>query len=393
MGLRWSHVSWFLLVFVTAVVELTIRSGTPGPVTAMAAIALVTSVAALHFEHRRSRQRVAVLAGPDRRPIADQAPTPAGPVVSFPTTPPPPPVTATRVAPPPNPNNPGSSPPLFGDRGSAAHNRPWHLPPRLTQPGISADEATLGHLTVRAASIVGPGHRCEEPALPRQDAYALGRDASGRWLAIAVADGLSSGRRSDLGAQTAAHTAVQLLIDAINQGERVDFPGVFAKVAARLVDDAQHLELPPTELSTVLIAGYIDSQPNAQGAHTAAFAWVGDVCVITPRGGGWETIGGDAKSTKDGLESNVVAASLPSEPHQVKSQSAKLSAGSCIVFATDGVSDVIRMERSASDYFYRRWQRPIPAADFLTDISYEARGHQDDRTAVGVWVETGSGRG
>ena len=34
----------------------------------------------------------------------------------------------------------------------------------------------------------------------RQDAYRLGRDATGDYLVIAVADGASNSRRSDLGA-------------------------------------------------------------------------------------------------------------------------------------------------------------------------------------------------
>jgi hypothetical protein len=390
MGLRWSHVSWFLLVFFLGIVLLTIRSGTPGPVTAMAALAVVTSVAALNFEYRRGLRTA-----PARVPAGPALPpgqASAGPVVAFPSAPPARP--SSRTALPASSSGQPPTPPLFGDRASAAHNRPWHLPARMTQPGISADEATLGRLIVRAASIVGPGHRCDEPALPRQDAYALARDLSGRWLAIAVADGLSSGHRSDLGAETAANTAVRMIIDSLDQGLQADFPGVFAAVASRLVAEAQRLGVAPTELSTVLLAGLIDSQPNSQGVHAARFAWVGDVSVITPRSGGWDTIGGDVKSTKDsGLESNVVAASLPAEPEQVQAKSANLSPGSCVVFATDGVSDVIRMERSASDHFYQRWQRPISAADFLNDISYEARGHQDDRTAVGVWVDGGSGRG
>ena len=82
-------------------------------------------------------------------------------------------------------------PPVFS-RASASGQAPWHLPVGTAPSGLAADAARLGDLEVRAASMVGAGHRCQEPADPRQDAYALGRTPDGQFLIIAVADGVST---------------------------------------------------------------------------------------------------------------------------------------------------------------------------------------------------------
>lgn len=89
--------------------------------------------------------------------------------------------------------------PRFGE-GARAQGYPWLLPERTVQNGIAADEATVGALAIRAASVVGPGHRCGQPAEPRQDSYRIGRSPDSRYAIVAVADGLSSAAWSDVGA-------------------------------------------------------------------------------------------------------------------------------------------------------------------------------------------------
>ncbi len=79
-------------------------------------------------------------------------------------------------------------PPVFGSVSPAARGA-WMLPVEPAVCGVAADQATHGDLDVRAVSIVGPMHRCEAPGRRRQDSYQLGRDRSGRYLIIAVADG------------------------------------------------------------------------------------------------------------------------------------------------------------------------------------------------------------
>ena len=72
---------------------------------------------------------------------------------------------------------PSLSVPRFG-KGSRTQREPWRLPAQPTQvPGIMADEAVLGELTVRAASLVARDtaapsrRRCAGrlPARPRRD--------------------------------------------------------------------------------------------------------------------------------------------------------------------------------------------------------------------------------
>ncbi|MFG2040481.1 protein phosphatase 2C domain-containing protein [Dactylosporangium sp. NPDC048998] len=405
MGLRWGHLCWFFLLFVVAIAEVLLLAHSTVP-AALATVGVVASVAALHLEHRRGSGGRPGPGGNGPAGTAQRAEPPAafdaparlgspapGPAVVFPASVPGPARPASSSVVRANGAAQFPAPPLFGDRTSAAHTRPWRLPVRLAHPGICADEAALGRLTVRAASVVGPGHRCEEPANARQDAYALGRDAAGRCLVVAVADGLSSGRDSDVGATLAATTAVQLAVQALDRGGEPDFERIFADVAGHLAMAAERRRQAASELSTVLIVAVIDAEPDARGQHAMRYAWIGDVAILAPVDGRWVTLAGDVKAARDGLESNVVNAALPQEPGSVRVGDAELPAGTFVGLVTDGVSDVIRMEPSAADYFLHKWRRPTSAADFLTDISYQARGHQDDRTAVGVWVDGRSGQG
>ena len=52
------------------------------------------------------------------------------------------------------------APPVL-DGGTVAGRSPWRLPDVQGHPGIAADAAQVGDLEVRAASIIGPSHRCE----------------------------------------------------------------------------------------------------------------------------------------------------------------------------------------------------------------------------------------
>ncbi|GAA2633209.1 hypothetical protein Adu01nite_13400 [Paractinoplanes durhamensis] len=280
------------------------------------------------------------------------------------------------------------APPLFGQRPSRAHALPWLLPKPVAQSGVAADEAGLGDLTVRAASLLGPGHRCEEPAVARQDAYALGRDPSGRYLIAAVADGLSSSKRSDLGAATAAEAAVDLIGRALDRHPdpaALDPGRLLHGVAERMTDEAAQRGLTPQDVCAVLIAAVIDTRAGEHGRN-CWFTWIGDVSAWQLRGDRWEPFAGDLKQDEGGISSNAVNACLPLHPDRAERKLYRFPAVAVLALVSDGIGDAWTMMSEANTYFARQWTAPPPLGAFLNDVGYDARGFQDDRTAVAIWA-------
>ena len=127
-------------------------------------------------------------------------------------------------------------PPLFAGR-STPGQAPWHLPVGATPSGLAADGVRLGDLEVRAASVVGAGHRCQEPAVARQDAYALGRTADGEYLVVAIANGVSQSGHADLAARVAVNAAVRELTELVEKAgpQAIDATELYLKVAGEMI--------------------------------------------------------------------------------------------------------------------------------------------------------------
>ncbi|MGH3864894.1 MAG: protein phosphatase 2C domain-containing protein [Pseudonocardiaceae bacterium] len=276
-------------------------------------------------------------------------------------------------------------PPVFDGTPRAAL-LPWLLPTEPGQPGIAADEARLGSLDVRAVSLIGSSHRCEEPATARQDAYRLGRDATGRHLVIAVADGLSDSRRSDLGATVAARCAVDIVRQELDHSAAPDiqWPEVFRLTAGTVTGAAKQRGLSPMEVCTALIVAIVPAEPdNRDGGRRVWFASLADVSAWERSESGWRMLAGDPK--EDVLDRNAVRHFLPHHPDKVTVVRQDIPPGATITIVSDGVGDALTDVPGASEWFARRWRTPPPLSSFLLDVAYEARGQLDDRTAVTVW--------
>ena len=281
------------------------------------------------------------------------------------------------------------APPRFGTQRSRANNVPWILPARPAQSGVAADEAKVGEVSVRAASVVGPGHRCDEPAAPRQDAYRLGRDRDGRWLVVAVADGISGSAHSELGAAVAAEAAVDVICDRLSRSSDLGHlaaTDVFSTVAVRMASVARARMIEPRDTSSVLIATVIEASAPTGTRRGMWVGWVGDVSAWVLANGAWAMLAGDDKAERDGMASNVVNAYLPADPQAAQERLFDVAGGSTLAFVTDGVGDALARIPKANAYFAERWSQPPTVTSFLNDVCYEAKGFQDDRTAVVVWT-------
>jgi hypothetical protein len=281
--------------------------------------------------------------------------------------------------------------PVFGSSPPAAR-RPWVLPVEPAVSGIAADQASLGDLDVRAVSIVGPGHRCEEPAMPRQDSYRLGRDRAGRYLIIAVADGMSDSRRSDLGATVASRCAVNTLRAHLDGGEGPTADAMkeaFRIAAGAMVAAANNEGLSEMDVRCALIIAVIPAAPNTPSSGRRAwFATLADVSAWLRHSDGWYQLAGDQKN--NGLDRNTLRNFLPYHPDRVVTVSCNLEPGATVAVVTDGIGDAFTEVPRAAQWFAQRWETPVPLESFLLDVGFQARGQLDDRTSVTVWCRDGT---
>ena len=275
-------------------------------------------------------------------------------------------------------------PPVL-EGGTRAGRSAWRLPAGQVQSGIAADAGQLGDLEVRAASVIGPGHRCEDPATPRQDAYAIMRTSSGTHLIVAVADGLSSSANSEIGARvavTAAARSVHRALDATPDPERLAADELFRQVAGEMVGTGRSRDLDDRDLCSVLIVAVIPAVAQPDGFRRVWTAQVGDVSLWLHGRSGWRQRTGVPKS---GLDRNMVDAVLPFTPERVVTELIDVEPGHGIAMMTDGLGDTLSNVASAERYFADRWARPTHLAGFVADLCFDAPGQLDDRTAVVVW--------
>jgi hypothetical protein len=268
--------------------------------------------------------------------------------------------------------------------GSSAGRAPWHLPARTGQPGIAVDALRLGDLEVRAASVIGPLHRCQDPAVPRQDAYLLARDGRGAHLVVAVADGLSDSPRSDLGARIAVSTAARELtaaLDRLHDPAAIDARALFTTVAREITGTARNQGASERDVCCLLVVAAVPTIPAADGSRRVWTAQIGDVSVWT-HGPAWRQQAGHAKS---GLDRNAVDTVLPFHPGQAVSSVVEVPPGHGVAVVTDGVGDLLNEVADAESFFAHRWAAPPHPASFLADLCVDAPGQGDDRTAVVVW--------
>lgn len=280
---------------------------------------------------------------------------------------------------------PLSAGPMVFEGGSVASRHPWRLPEGQAQSGIAADSACMGDLEIRAASIIGAGHRCTAPATARQDAYVLTRTRDGSHLVIAVADGLSSSARSETGARVAAGAGARLLAEQLQRSpgpQAVDAQQLFAKVAGEMVGVGQSRGIPIQDLCSLLVVAAVPVEPLPDGGRRVWTAQLGDVSLWLHGERGWSQATGGPKADIDG---NTVDAVLPFNPDKVVAGPVDVPPRHGIAVVTDGFGDLLSDVAGVQDHFSRRWIRPPHPAVFVADLCADAPGQNDDRTAVVVW--------
>lgn len=267
----------------------------------------------------------------------------------------------------------------------------------LRGPGVHAadtviDHGVLGALTVRAASVRGTYGRYQ--GTPREDDYAMAEAGDGRWLVVALADGVTAAMAAHLGATLAVRTAAQQACRLLEEAgsDRIDLHGVFKSAAYQLRRSAEPmLEREGAEVTADAIAELFATTlllavvPAGPVPGPVLLARVGDTNAWTVGPDGWTPLF-EPKSVGDGLASSAVAA-LPRLPESVEVAQVTPTAEQTLVLATDGVTDAFGpgADSAVAADLAACWQPPLPAPlEFARQVSFRGQSWDDDRTAIAI---------
>ena len=254
------------------------------------------------------------------------------------------------------------------------------------------DHGAFGSLVVRAASVRGTYARYESG--PREDDYTMGAAGNGRWLVVALADGVTSASASHLAATLAVRTAVQQVqrqLDEDVMGE-VDLHGVFQSAAYQLrrsaepLLDAEGLDCTADHIAglfaTTLLVAIIPADGTGRRVRLAR---VGDSNAWTLDDHGWTPL----LAPKVGgapLASSTVRA-LPRLPDTLDVVELDIAPGQTMVLASDGVTDPFgtTFDGDVARCLALAWHPELPAPlEFARQLSFRGQSWDDDRTAIAV---------
>ncbi|MEV4833413.1 protein phosphatase 2C domain-containing protein [Nonomuraea sp. NPDC049486] len=274
---------------------------------------------------------------------------------------------------------PGIPEPLVIGRTPRLLSQPGPLP-SVRRPDTEIDGCALPCLEVRAASVRGDAHRYY--GTPRQDAMGLWHDGDRRLLAC-VADGLGSKEQSHIGAATACEVAHANLPDFLFCAEPMTAARcLIENIACDINERAENLKIAPDELSTTFLAAVVEELPEAS-MHRAVIMRVGDCTAWRLHRGVWTSC------FRDGEAADAVATSatraLPRDVEHVEIGHADLYPGDMLLLCTDGLAKPMRAPQVSAQL--SDWWRmgPPPLPEFFWHMSFRARTHDDDRTAVCIW--------
>lgn len=263
-------------------------------------------------------------------------------------------------------------------------------------PDILVDGITVKRLTARGVSVRGDAHRWQGHC--RQDAMAIARVGApdAEMLVLAVADGVSSGRRSHVASQDLVHLTAANLDDeaeslhrALLERDESALNGLANKIVGRTVGELRprwradtgadyHDRDHSTTLHVLLV-------PTQETVRQRLLVSVGDGGLRVCRDGAWTD--DDAPSSECLLDPRTAA--LPGSYDTVETRLFSSSPGDVLLLATDGVIGPLRQEPEFARRLAGYWGKgEVPApSDFLWQAQLRAKSYDDDRTVVCLWEQ------
>jgi len=268
---------------------------------------------------------------------------------------------------------------VWGDKGvfrprelglpSRAAGQPWRLDTVADVPDTVIEAARVGTLEIRAAATRGAGHRSRGEV--RQDAMGVA-DIGGRYVLMAVADGLGAASHSHRGAQLAVRNALSYLSWAL-PGSDLDVVDMVG--ALRHADRAVREAGPNPECRrTTLTVAAVELGWTGQG-HRYRAVRVGDSPALVLSDGTFLPL--FAKRAAE-------AERLPSPRGPADGVRGVLRPGEALVVASAGLGTPVRTS-PVGTYLAQAWAEPPGPVAFLHHLQFDLRAYDDDRTAVVVW--------
>ncbi|TFB96274.1 MULTISPECIES: protein phosphatase 2C domain-containing protein [unclassified Cryobacterium] len=275
------------------------------------------------------------------------------------------------------------------------------------RPAIVVDRIDSGALAIGAVSLRGAAHY--DGGRVRQDSYSVGESRDGAWFIATIADGVSQGALSQIGADAAAQTGVsQVQAELARSGfDDADWQSVAVKVRDAVRARAEAVlagSISNPRGEPMDVAGVSDRQYAVQLGTTAEFIVVANradidgahryVRVVVAGDGsslildpskGWQVLS-LGKSTSSGTKSNAVTA-LPLDPGPATVQHGTLHRGQALLVTTDGIGDfLLDGSTEVGGYLHNALKSPVGPVDLVRAASFVTFQADDDRTVVIVWA-------
>ncbi len=253
--------------------------------------------------------------------------------------------------------------------------------------GSESDHYVSGPWTIQAHSTRGSSHA--HAGEPRQDAFALTTSRNGRYLVVAVSDGLGSAKHSNFGSYWATRLATSFLANDLDDDQSV--ADVLDRLPALVSTKLEELRgdiigADANQIAATLVVCVVPTDRPAP----VWLARVGDSdALVLTQSGAWASGfgGGDTSAIETGT-TDV----LPHHPGRVETRTIDGSKINALLIATDGVSRVVENSPELVGHaFAELLADPVDAAEFRRVVEFRRRGAHDDRTVVALWHRTRGG--
>ena len=267
-------------------------------------------------------------------------------------------------------------------------------PPILTgvnRADTEFDGWSTPELTLRSASVRGYLHRYN--GKPRQDAVETAYVPEFGTVVFAVADGVSSAPRAELGATVACRAFVANLVHQLGLGQALDWQhAVDSTIDALLVEGSRLSGVSvgdPSQierlLATTLVAGTV--WPTTDGGMLLTLIQIGDSGAWILDREGYRPVLASKHDRQGAVVSNAVSP-LPRRPRApVTGTPSRFVPGQVLLVGTDGFGDPLGDgDGLVGELFGRHLLAgPPPAVGLAHLLDFSRELFDDDRTLLALW--------
>lgn len=260
------------------------------------------------------------------------------------------------------------------------------------RPDTVVDGWSTDAVTLRAVSSRGHSHRFQ--GAPRQDDYSVLPIPGTEYVAIAVADGVSSAPHSHIGSTTAARYATAWLSQALAESDLadIDWDALVEHTCWSLLEQAKRLlpgEDPLPEhvarlVATTLICCVVG--PGPDGSLHGRGVSVGDCQIKVLTSTGFDDVTSIEKLGEGGISSSAVHA-LPASAAAATPLEFAIWPDETLLIGSDGIWDALGSgDGELGNMFRDLFSVPHPTlVEFARAVDFVKDSFDDDRTLVGVW--------